>query len=118
MREGDIALAPLPQMDGMRKPRPVLLLRELLSFGDYLVCGVSTQIHFAISHFDEIIRFSDKDDRSSQLKEESVIRPAFLAVLERNGIPGSIGSISQARHERLLTNLGKYLIHGCAKGAG
>ena len=43
MNEGDLALAPLPQADGQIKNRPVALLRRLPPFGDFLVCGISTQ---------------------------------------------------------------------------
>ena len=39
MNEGDIALAPLPQANGQIKNRPVVLLRRLPPFGDFLVCG-------------------------------------------------------------------------------
>ena len=43
MNEGDLALAPLPQADGQIKNRPVVLLWRLPPFGDFLVCGISTQ---------------------------------------------------------------------------
>lgn len=45
MIEGSIALTPLPQADNRSKPRPVILLCRMPPFGDWLVCGVSTQIH-------------------------------------------------------------------------
>jgi mRNA interferase MazF len=46
MKEGDVVLAALPQADGKSKLRPVLLLRQLLPpYNDFLVCGISTQIH-------------------------------------------------------------------------
>jgi hypothetical protein len=45
MTQGDIALAPLPQADGRTKLRPVILLRQVPHFGDWLICGVSTQLH-------------------------------------------------------------------------
>ena len=44
MTEGAVALAPLPQADGRTKPRPVVLLRAMPPFGDWLVCGISTQL--------------------------------------------------------------------------
>lgn len=44
MKERDVILAPLPQVDKVIKNRPVLILRELPLFGDFLVCGISTQI--------------------------------------------------------------------------
>ncbi len=55
MTEGDIALTPLPQADGRAKPRPVILLRTMPPFGDWLVCGLSTQVHQEAVGFDEII---------------------------------------------------------------
>lgn len=52
MREAEIVLTPLLQADGVRKPRPALLLRELPPFGDFLVCGISTQLTQAVPRFD------------------------------------------------------------------
>ena len=45
MREGAIGLLPLAQSDGSIKPRPAVALRQLPGFGDWLVCGISTQLH-------------------------------------------------------------------------
>lgn len=44
MREGDIVLTPIAQADGRVKNRPAVLLREMPPFGDFLVCGVSSQL--------------------------------------------------------------------------
>jgi len=44
MKEGDVALAALPQADRETKKRPVIVLREMPFPGDFLVCGVSTQL--------------------------------------------------------------------------
>jgi len=41
MKEGDVALSPLPQADGQIKNRPVILLRRLPGFSDWLVCGTA-----------------------------------------------------------------------------
>ncbi|MCX7016177.1 MAG: transcriptional regulator [Candidatus Sumerlaeota bacterium] len=109
MREADIALAPLPQADGARKNRPVLILRELPPFGDFLVCGVSGQIHQAVAGFDEVVRACDGDFPASGLLCDSVIRLGFLAVLPRRKIVGTLGAIDSARHERLLKNLANHL---------
>lgn len=55
MKEGDIVLTPIPQADGNVKNRPVLIFQEMPSYRDVLVCGVSTQLHYYIQGFDEII---------------------------------------------------------------
>ena len=38
MNEGDVALTVLPQADGQRKSRPVVALRRMPPFDDWLVC--------------------------------------------------------------------------------
>jgi len=55
MIEGEIILAQLPQADGGTKLRPVLLLKELPGYKDFLVCGISTQLRQLIAGFDELI---------------------------------------------------------------
>ncbi len=110
MREGDVILTPLPQVDGKVKARPALLLRHLPPFGDFLVCGITTQINRAVAGFDEVIRPGDSDYGSSGLVAESVFRLGFLAVLPRSRIAGSIGSVSMERHENLLVRLSRHLL--------
>nr|VFJ67081.1 MAG: mRNA interferase MazF [Candidatus Kentron sp. FM]VFJ68757.1 MAG: mRNA interferase MazF [Candidatus Kentron sp. FM]VFK17134.1 MAG: mRNA interferase MazF [Candidatus Kentron sp. FM] len=61
MTEGDIVLTPLPQADGRVKNRPALILREFPPYGDFLVCGISTQIRQAVTGFDDIIRHDDAE---------------------------------------------------------
>lgn len=109
MNEGDIVLAPLPQADGRVKNRPAVLLRRLPPFGDWLVCGVSTQIQQRVADFDELIAPSDPEFGNTGLKAASIIRLGFLGVLPETAMPGSIGSISRERHRRLLANLCRHL---------
>ena len=109
MREGTVALTPLPQADGQTKARPVVLLRQMPGFGDWLVCGVSTQLQQEVSGFDEIITAQDLDFRQSGLKAASLVRLGFLAVLPANRLLGVLGTISVERHSKLLTKLATYL---------
>ena len=110
MKEGDVVLTPIPQADSRVKNRPALILREMPSYGDLLVCGVSTQLHHYIQGFDEIISPTDADFASSGLVAASLIRLSFLAVLPRKNIVGVIGSITPERHRRLLEALSNYLV--------
>lgn len=110
MRQGDVVLTPVPQANGAIKNRPAIILREMPPYKDFLLCGVSTQLQQRVKDFDEIISPSDTDFSSSGLRSESLIRLGFLAVLPRSNIAGSIGSISAARHERLLKTLSAYLV--------
>ena len=102
MTEGDVALTPLPQADGRTKLRPAILLRRMPPFGDWLICGVSTQLHHTVAGFDDTIEPSDPDFLVSGLKAASVIRLGFLAVLPSDHFLGIIGSVSRERHARLL----------------
>ena len=109
MKEGDIVLALLPQTDGRGKYRPAVVLRRMPGFGDLLVCGISTQLRQQVADFDEIIEPSHTDFKTSGLKAPSLIRLGFLAVLPVSNFLGTIGSISDRRHQRLLSRLSEYL---------
>ena len=109
MKEGDIVLTPLPQADRQIKKRPALFLREMPPFKDALVCGISTQLHPQVLGFDEIISQQDPDFSDSGLLVDSLIRLGVLTVIPRRKIVGSIGTISQTRHQKLLQNLSDYL---------
>ncbi len=110
MKEGNVVLTPLPQSDGKIKNRPAIILREMPLFGDFLVCGVSTQVHQLAPDFDESITSQDNDFQASGLIADSVIRLGFLAVLPSKNIIGSIGDISSERHKRLLERLSAFLV--------
>ena len=109
MREGEIILVNLPQSDGVIKFRPVLLLKQLPGYNDFLVCGISTQLHQLINGFDELVDEKNNYFIQTGLRQSSIIRLAFLAVIPCNKIPGSIGKIDLSLHQNLLERLAKYL---------
>jgi mRNA interferase MazF len=109
MTEGDVTLTPFPQADGRSKLRPAILLRQMPPFGDWLVCGVSTQLHQEVVGFDETIDPSHPDFRPSGLKAPSLIRLGYLVVLPADRLLGVLGSISSERHARLLQRLVAFL---------
>lgn len=112
MMEGDIVLTPVPQADGRLKNRPALCLRFMPPFDDALVCGISTQLHQRVEHFDEIVDSRDAYYARSGLITDSLIRLGFLAVVPHSKLLGSIGSISPERYRRLIINLSDYLRTG------
>lgn len=109
MTAGDVVLTPLPQADGRLKPRPAVLLKKLPPFGDWLVCGVSTQLQQEVAGFDDIIDLSHPDFSGSGLKAVSLIRLGFLAVLPESHFLGILGAISAERHRTLLHRLSAFL---------
>ncbi len=109
MKEAEIILVTLPQANGESKRRPAVVLRSMPTYQDWLVCGVSTQLHQAIQGFDDIMLTTDPDFATSGLRSTSVIRLSFLAVIPTTKIMGSIGSLSPQRHRQLLKTLSDYL---------
>jgi mRNA interferase MazF len=45
VNEDDVTLSPLPQAAGRMTNGPTIALRHMPGFGDWLVCGISTQLH-------------------------------------------------------------------------
>jgi mRNA interferase MazF len=109
MREGAVVLLALRQADGKVKPRPAVALRQLPAFGDWLVCGVSRQLHQFVGGFDEQVSAPDPDFGLSGLTGPSLIRLSFLQSVPLSAIMGRIGAISPDRHRRLLANLSRHL---------
>ena len=110
MKPGAVVLVPLPQADGAIKNRPALVLRDMPPFGDWLVCGISTQLHQQVAGFDDVVKPDQGDFLGSGLKSTSLIRLGFLAVLPSSSFRGAIGEISPERHRTLLVRLSEFLV--------
>lgn len=109
MTSGDILLAHLPQADGIRKYRPVLLLGSTPPHGDFLVCGLTSHMTSQVPHLDEIIGPADSDFELTGLKSPSLIRTTFLALLPASRFKGRIGTISEDRRLRVLRALSAFI---------
>jgi mRNA interferase MazF len=79
------------------------------AFGDWLVCGVSRQLHQSVDGFGEQGSATDPDFGLSGLTGPSLIRLSFLQSIPLSAIMGRIGAISDDRHRRLLANLSRHL---------
>lgn len=108
--EGGVVVAELPQADGLVKARPVLLLRELPGFGDFLVCGISTQIHQAEAGLDVIIKQDDQHFHATELRATSVVRLNFLASVPVTRMTRHLGNIPPHILQSLQSNLASYLV--------
>jgi mRNA interferase MazF len=110
MKEGDVILVPLPQSDGLRKPRPAVVLRVIPPFNDFLVCGISAQLRHRVPELDELILLNDADYLTSGLQADSLIRVGYVSIYTRQQIIGSIGEISPERLRRILHRLATFLV--------
>ena len=98
------------------KNRPAVALGRLPGFGNWLLCGVSTQLRQEIAGFDDLnppgaCRLSD-----SGLKAPSLIRLEFLGVAPEAKLLGSIGTLDPERNRRLLRRLCDFLANQPAGG--
>jgi len=110
MKAGDIVLMPLPQSDGQVKSRPVILLKQLPPFKDWLVAGISTQLHQEVKGFDWPLLSGDPAFASARLKAQSIIRLGFLDMVEEKSIRGAIGNVDTTIVKQLLKRLADYLV--------
>jgi mRNA interferase MazF len=109
MKAGEIALANLQQSDGTMKLRPVLLLKQMPGFGDWLVTGISTQLHQEVKGFDVVLDRAHSDYSRTNLKQPSLIRLSFLTVLPSKVIKGGIGQVNATTLRTVLDNLASFI---------
>lgn len=109
MEEGQISRIPIPQADKKIKERPVVLLRKLPAFDEWIICGITSQLWHKTEGFDITIDENHPDFKMSGLKSPGLIRLGFLHVIQEQELPGDIGNISKETHQQLINNLVKYL---------
>lgn len=109
MNEGNITLAPLLTAGGQPKLRPALILRKMPGFGDYLVCGISTQLHQEVEGFDIVLSDSDHEFPDTGLRQTSLVRLSYLASVPAKKLPGKMGSIPSRMLSELQNRLSAHL---------
>jgi mRNA interferase MazF len=107
MKSGDIMLVRFPRTDLQKgKYRPVLLISRFPGpFKDWLICAITSQLKHKIAGWDNIIKKTDRDFKSSGLKVSSLIRIGKLATVEESILEGQLGKISSKRLDRILKKL-------------
>lgn len=110
-RPGQVALVPFPRADlTPGKPRPILLVSETPGpYADWLVCMFSTRLYQEIPGFDEVLDAEASDFVQSGLKTPSIIRVSRLAVVTEEMLLGCIGTISDARLQRIRETLANWI---------
>ncbi len=107
IQEGQVVLFKFPQTDqSLGKLRPALGIRRLPgSYDDWLICMISSQLTQQISEFDEIINEKSEDFKQSGLKKSSTIRISRLAVVDKNVLLGTLGSICSERLNNIKSKI-------------
>ncbi len=109
MTPGDVVLTQLLQEDGQEKLRPAMVLKIMLPFGDYLVCGISSKLRNFVPTLDEIIHEDDSDFVESGLNHTSLIRVGWLFTAPLLSIEGELGKIDPLRLKGILDRLSHFL---------
>ena len=109
--EGTIVLLRYPNTDGSQgKRRPAVLLKSIpSSFGDWLICMVSTQLHQKSEGLDLVLERKDADFSVTGLKADSLIRIGRLAVVEERGFELSLGRLADFRLREARESLVRWL---------
>ena len=108
--EGDVVVAALPQASGAPKLRPALLLKKMPGYGDYLACGISSQIHQTIPNFDLVLTKEHPDFAASGLIVPSVVRLGFLGILVPAQMKRKLGRLSPGTMNAIRKNLAEFLM--------
>ena len=109
--EGAIVLLRYPNTDGSQgKRRPAVLLKSIpSSFGDWLICMVSTQLHQKSEGLDLVLQMKDVDFAGTGLKADSLIRISRLAVVEERMFELSLGRLADSRLREARESLIRWL---------
>jgi mRNA interferase MazF len=110
MKAGDLTVHGVEQSDGSLKTRPVVLLKQMRPFGDWLVCAVSTQLQQEVKGFDVLIPDTNHSFASTGLKRSSLIQLGVINTVSNNTLAGAIGSLDPKTIVLLQQRLASYLI--------
>lgn len=111
IQKGQITLFRFPQTDqSPGKLRPALVLSKIPGpYDDWLICMVSAQLSKEVPEFDIVLYENDSDFEQSGLKTSSVIRISRLAVVSKDILLGSIGSINDERLTLIKNRLSNWI---------
>lgn len=107
---GKICLAELPQVDGKRKKRPILVLSKLPGRNHWFVCGISGKSYDFVNGFDERISSESAFFVQTGLKTNSFVKLGFVSYLEEGRIEGVLGELPKSIYESLIRRLINHLI--------
>lgn len=99
MEAGSIVRAALPQADGLRKPRPAILIARFPPFDDWLLVGISSHLELAVPDLDVIIDPSDAGFADTGLNYAGVARLGFAHIVPKKSVEGVVGKVSKATLE-------------------
>lgn len=88
-------MAAMPQGDKQYKMRPVLLLKKMPYFDDFLVCGISSKLHQKVEGFDLVLLKQDPLFPETGLEHDCLIKTGFLMTISSSLIEGVVGTLPE-----------------------
>lgn len=102
IQPGKICLAELPQVDGRKKKRPILILSKLPNRDHWFVCGISGKSYDMVNGFDETIPSEVGYFKQTGLKTSSTIKLGFVSYLDEARIEGIMGELPGEVYDLLM----------------
>jgi mRNA interferase MazF len=97
------------QADGAIKLRPAVVLKQLPSGPDLVVCGISSKLHREMPGVDVVVDEQHPDFSIMGLPFPSLIRSAYLTTVPLRAVQDPIGAVSPATFQLIIRQLTTYL---------
>lgn len=105
MKKGDIIIASLPMIHGTYKKRPALIINSFPPYNDFLLCGISSQLHQNIKEAAYLLSANESYFKETGLSKSSIIRLNYLVMIPQTLIEGRIGSVPDSIYKEILNRL-------------
>jgi len=109
MEEGRVVRVAFQQADGEVKLRPAVVLKNLPTGPDLVVCAVSGKLHRYMQGVDILVDEPHSDFPGMGLPFPSLIRSAYLTTVPLTAVQDEIGSVGKDTLHRILAQLTTYL---------
>lgn len=110
MKAGDICKVGLIQPDGTVKDRPVVLIKEVPPFNDWIVAVVTSRIRNMEPSIDYLLKDTEPGFSNTGLRKTSLIRLGLINTINSGLIKGVIGELSYGVLNILKTNLSQFIV--------
>ncbi len=110
MKAGDICRVGFPQPDGNIKGRPVVLIKEVPPFKDWMVALVTGKTRNMDSTLDYLLRDSDSGFSGTGLTKTSLIRMGVISTINTGLIQGKLGELPYGVLPKLKSNLSQFIL--------
>ena len=109
MEEGRVVRVAFQQADGAIKFRPAVVLKQLRSGPDLLVCAISSKLHREMPGVDVLVHAQHADFGIMGLPFASLIRSAYLTTVPLRAVQDPIGAVGPETFQLILDQLTTFL---------